>query len=150
MREVSKRIGELPECVRTMYHLHARGVCRIQRSVTRGGVAGGAPVRPAWIQCARKSTIRQAGAEFPVSRQTGKRRPQAPFPPQQVPGDQRPSSNTTSRLTDSVVSPGATAVSISALPARAIAIIGIGGRKPPLLPSEMLTMRRTRRPSDLA
>ena len=32
---------------------------------------------------------------------------------------------------------------------RNVAIIGIG-RKPPLLPSEMLTMRRTRRPSALA
>ncbi len=60
-----------------------------------------------------------------------------------------PSSNTTSRLTDTLLSPVATGVlSISAFIAIA-RIIGIG-RTPPPLPSEMLTMRRTRRPSDLA
>ncbi len=61
-----------------------------------------------------------------------------------------PSSNTTSRLTETLLSPGATGVlSISAFIAIA-RIIGIGGRTPPLLPSEMLTMRRTCRPSALA
>jgi len=60
-----------------------------------------------------------------------------------------PSSNTTSRLTDTLLSPVATGVlSISAFIA-IVRIIGIG-RTPPPLPSEMLTMRRTRRPSDLA
>lgn len=60
-----------------------------------------------------------------------------------------PSSNTTSRLTDTLLSPAATGVlSISAFIAIA-RIIGTG-RTPPPLPSEMLTMRRTRRPSDLA
>ena len=61
--------------------------------------------------------------------------------------DQRPNSNTTSRLTDSVVSPGATEVSL-AMPASAdiIRIIGIGrGMLEP--PSLMLTMRRTFKPS---
>gem|GEM_PF-2778921 len=63
---------------------------------------------------------------------------------------QRPSSNTTSRFTDTVDSPGATGVALSiAAPAAMARIIGIG-RKPPLLFSEMLTMRRTCRPSDFA
>lgn len=63
---------------------------------------------------------------------------------------QRPSSNVTSRLIDSVLSPGATGVSISALAERIEAAIIIGCTAPPLRPSEMLTMRRTFRPSDLA
>src|SRR5690606_14844177 len=59
---------------------------------------------------------------------------------------QRPSSKTTSRLTDSVVSPGETGV-VARDSAASIAIIigGIGRLKPP--PSEMLAMRRTRMPS---
>ena len=60
-----------------------------------------------------------------------------------------PSSNTTSRLTDKVVSPGDTEVDSARSMDLAMAIIGTG-RKPLPLPSEMLTMRRTRRPSDLA
>src|SRR5690606_3632609 len=60
-----------------------------------------------------------------------------------------PSSNTTSGLAESVVSPGATgADSMRASIATDFIIIGIGGWKPP--PSLMLTMRRTRRPSDWA
>lgn len=60
-----------------------------------------------------------------------------------------PSSNTTSRFTDTVVSPGDTEVSISALAIIARArTIGTGGWKPP--PSLMLTMRRTRRPNAFA
>src|SRR5690606_33573964 len=60
-----------------------------------------------------------------------------------------PSSNTTSRLAESVVSPGATgADSMRASIATDFIIIGIGCWKPP--PSLMLTMRRTRRPSDWA
>ncbi len=60
---------------------------------------------------------------------------------------QRPSSNTTSRFTDSVVSPGATEVSLLITESEAIArIIGIGrGKLDP--PSLMLTIRRTFRPS---
>ena len=60
---------------------------------------------------------------------------------------QRPNSNTTSRFTDSVVSPGATDVSFSIMASDAIArIIGTGrGMLAP--PSLMLTMRRTFRPS---
>ena len=63
---------------------------------------------------------------------------------------QRPSSNTTSMLTDSVVSPGDTEVSLAKPASAAIArIIGIGrGTLAP--PSLMLTMRRTFKPSALA
>lgn len=60
---------------------------------------------------------------------------------------QRPSSNTTSRLAVSVVSPGETGGALSWAIAR-IAIIGRTGWKPP--PSLMLTIRRTRMPSDAA
>ena len=61
---------------------------------------------------------------------------------------QRPSSNTTSMLTDSVLSPGETDVPASALSIAIIRTIGIGGWKPP--PSLMLTILRTCRPSALA
>src|SRR3954468_16708019 len=59
---------------------------------------------------------------------------------------QRPSSNTASMLTDSVLSPGATDVSLAKPASAAIArIMGIGrGKLAP--PSLMLTMRRTFRP----
>lgn len=61
-------------------------------------------------------------------------------------GRQRPSSNTTSMLTDSVLSPGETEVSL-AKPSAAIArTIGIG-RGTLVPPSLMLTIRRTFRPS---
>src|SRR5690606_3682066 len=61
---------------------------------------------------------------------------------------QFPSSNTTSRLAASVVSPGATGADSMRASIAIAFIIGIGGWKPP--PSLMLTIRRTRRPSDWA
>src|SRR5690606_18543679 len=61
--------------------------------------------------------------------------------------DQRPSSNTTSSETETLLSPGATGV-LSKASAFIIAIRGIGiGALPP---SPMLTIRRTRSPSALA
>lgn len=89
----------------------------------------------------------RGGAPVAV-RHERRRRPQAPSSERGW-GDYLPSSNTTSRLTETLLSPVATGVlSISAFIAM-VRIIGIG-RTPPPLPSEMLTMRRTRRPSALA
>src|SRR5690606_23093367 len=59
-----------------------------------------------------------------------------------------PSSNTTSRLAESVVSPGDTGADSMRASIAMVFIIGIGGWKPP--PSLMLTILRTRRPSDCA
>ena len=66
---------------------------------------------------------------------------------EQCGGFQRPSSNTTSMFADSVLSPGATEVSLAKPASAAIArIIGIGrGTLAP--PSLMLTIRRTFRPN---
>jgi len=119
-----------------------------------GGANGVGPFPPSWITL----RLRPAECKYPHAQ-----KPQAP--PKVVGAkkaprhggafvvtlgrDHLPSSNTTSRFTDTVVSPGDTEVSISALAIIACArTIGTGGWKPP--PSLMLTMRRTRRPNAFA
>lgn len=118
-----------------------RHACRLQ--APEGGLRPRSGASPLGVWEARRQRLRPPERDSPargraVAGNTGGR---------ETGRGQRPSSNTTSSETETLLSPGATGV-LSKASAFIIAIRGIGiGALPP---SPMLTIRRTRRPSALA